>query len=70
MIRYALSPAAIERGEVEKEFDPESLAHVYTYGGPNGALDTDTCTDGRKTFVKTYTYTDGKLAGESMWVKQ
>jgi hypothetical protein len=50
--------------------DPDSLKHVYTYAGPNGALDTDTCTDGVHTWIKTFTYTGTSMTGESAWVKQ
>jgi len=50
--------------------NPDALPHVYTYNGPNGAIDTDTCTNGTLTWKKTYTYTASNLTGESAWVKQ
>lgn len=49
--------------------DPTSLAHVYTYDGSNNLL-TDTCTDGAKTWKKTFTYTSSLLTAESAWVVQ
>lgn len=49
--------------------DPSTLAHAYAYNG-DGTLQTDTVTVGDDTFVKTYTYTSGRLTGESVWVKQ
>lgn len=50
-------------------FDPDSLPHTYTYNG-DGTLATDSVTFGAAVFVKTYTYTSGKVTGESAWVKQ
>ena len=50
--------------------DLNDVPHVYTYGGPSGAMDTDTITVGSLTFRKTYTYTGSVLTGESKWVKQ
>jgi hypothetical protein len=51
-------------------FDPDSLPHVYTYAGPGGLLDTDTCTNGKEVWKKTYTFTGSNMTGESGWVKQ
>jgi YD repeat-containing protein len=51
--------------------DPDSCSHVYGYDG-SGNLITDTATTPKAhdTYVKTYTYTSGRLTGESAWVKQ
>jgi hypothetical protein len=51
-------------------FDPKSCAHTYTYNG-DGTMATDLAYDpvNRQTFLKTYTYTAGKLTSESAWVK-
>ena len=49
--------------------DLGNMTHVYTYGGPNGAIDTDTVTFGSLQFRKTYTYTGSNMTGESAWVK-
>jgi YD repeat-containing protein len=55
-------------------FDPESLAHAYTYDA-NGNMLTDTCVDGSGlTRVKTYTYTEINtaffIASETRWIVQ
>jgi hypothetical protein len=50
-------------------FDPDSLAHTYTYNGSSLIL-TDTVNDGVNTYVKTYGYTGSNLTSESGWVKQ
>ncbi len=49
-------------------FGPDACAHTYDYSA--GLLVTDTATDGTSTWVKTYSYTLGKLTGETKWVKQ
>jgi hypothetical protein len=49
--------------------NPLSLPHTYTYNS-DGTLATDSCTDGVKTWVKTFTYTSGNLTAESAWVRQ
>jgi len=51
-------------------FNPDDLPHVYGYDG-NGKLITDTATHPDGTvYVKTYTWTNGLLTGESPWVIQ
>jgi hypothetical protein len=50
-------------------FDPDSMAHDYTYNGSNQIV-TDTVNDGVNTYIKTYTYTGSNLTHESGWVKQ
>lgn len=50
-------------------FDPDSLAHTYTYNGSN-QIATDTVNDGVNTYVKTYSYTGSNLTSETGWVKQ
>jgi hypothetical protein len=50
-------------------FSPESLAHTLAYNG-DGKLETDTCTDGEKTWVQTFTYEGDQLVGISAWVRQ
>lgn len=50
-------------------FNPNDAAHVYTYNGPGGAVDTDTLTYNGGTWRKTYTYTGSLLTGETIWVK-
>jgi hypothetical protein len=42
----------------------------HAYGNANGLLVTDTWTINGAVYVKTYTYTNGILTGESDWVKQ
>ena len=49
-------------------FSPDACAHTYDYSA--GLLVTDTATDGTSTWVKTYSYTLGKLTGETKWVRQ
>ncbi|MFM0326071.1 hypothetical protein [Caballeronia glebae] len=49
--------------------DTDDLPKTYAYNG-DGTLSTETCTDGTRVWVKTYSYTVGKLTGESAWVKQ
>lgn len=49
-------------------FAPADCAHTYGYNSLQ-QLVTDTATDGVSTWVKTYTYTAGKLTGETKWVK-
>lgn len=51
-------------------FDPDSCSRVYTYGGPGGVRDSDTCSDGIHVWKKNYTFTGSNLTGETMWVKQ
>ncbi|WP_165497770.1 hypothetical protein [Pseudoduganella albidiflava] len=43
-------------------------SHTYAYVG--GLLTTDTWTVDGMVYVKTFTYTNGVLTGESDWVKQ
>lgn len=50
-------------------FAPVSLAHTYTYTASN-QVQTDTCTDGVHTWVKTYSYTGSNLQTVSAWVRQ
>lgn len=48
----------------------ETLPHVYTYN-TDGTVSTDTITDGKNTWVKSFTYaTNGMLQNESAWVRQ
>lgn len=49
-------------------FDPDSMSHNYTYNS-DGTIATDAATDGTNVFTKTYTYTNGNLTTESLWVK-
>ena len=49
-------------------FSLDACAHTYDYSA--GSLVTDTATDGTSTWVKTYSYTLGKLTGETKWVRQ
>ena len=49
-------------------FSPGSCAHTCDYSA--GLLVTDTATDGTSTWVKTYSYTLGKLTGETKWVRK
>lgn len=51
-------------------FETDNATHTYTYNGPNGAIDTDTVTNGANSWKKTYTYTGSNMTGESGWVKQ
>lgn len=48
---------------------PEYSSHSYGYDG-NGNLITDTVVQYGSTYVKTFTYTNNNLTGESLWVKQ
>ena len=48
---------------------PNQAAIAYGYDG-SGNLTTETLTQYGSTYVKTYTWTSGKLAAESLWVKQ
>lgn len=50
---------------------PSHCSHAYTYN-PDGTIATDTATSSVSgyVFVKTYTWTSGRLTGESAWVKQ
>jgi YD repeat-containing protein len=48
-------------------FNPDSMAHTYTYDDADNPL-TDTITDGTLSFRKTYTYAGSKLVGETMWI--
>jgi hypothetical protein len=49
-------------------FDLDSCIHAYGYSA--GMLITDTATDGTNTWIKTYSYTEGVLTGETKWVRQ
>ncbi|WP_213761988.1 hypothetical protein [Caballeronia sp. dw_19] len=49
--------------------ETDALAKTYAYNA-DGTLKTETCVNGTTTLVKTYTYTAGKLTGESAWVAQ
>lgn len=51
------------------QFDPDSLAATYGYDG-SGNLTSQTVQYGGTVLVKTFTYTSGRLSGESAWVKQ
>lgn len=64
-----VSARQIVRDSAKYYFDPSSLPHVYTYTS-GGLLETDTCTDGVTTWVKTYTYTGSNLTEESLWERQ
>lgn len=48
---------------------PNQAAIAYGYDG-SGNLTTETLSMYGNTYVKTYTWTGGKLTGESLWVKQ
>lgn len=48
---------------------PNQAAVAYGYDG-SGNLTTETLTQYGSTYVKTYTWTSGKLTAESLWVKQ
>ena len=48
---------------------PNCAAITYGYDG-SGNLATETLTQYGNTYVKTYTWTSGKLTAESLWVKQ
>lgn len=52
--------------------DTELCEHRYTYNGPSGALDSDTCVadDGVTFFKKTYTFFQNDVIKESRWIKQ
>lgn len=52
----------------------DDLAHTYVYN-TDGTLASDTCSGNNHegthiTWVKTYTYTNGNLTGESQWAAQ
>lgn len=49
--------------------ETDALAKTYAYNA-DGTMKSETCVDGADTYVKTYTYANGKLSGESIWVKQ
>lgn len=52
--------------------DPENCAREYTWNGPGGGIDSDTCIDpdtGAR-YKKTFLYTGVLLTGETLWVKQ
>ncbi|WP_334004322.1 hypothetical protein [Burkholderia cepacia] len=49
--------------------ESDSLAHVYTYN-PDGTIATDTVTHGTSSWIKTYSYANGRITGETAWVKQ
>lgn len=48
---------------------PNQAAIEYGYDG-SGNLTTETLTQYGDTYVKTYTWTSGKLTAQSLWVKQ
>lgn len=48
---------------------PNCAAEAYGYDG-SGNLITETLTQYGATYVKTYTWTAGKMTAESLWVKQ
>ncbi|MCW5141071.1 hypothetical protein [Burkholderia cenocepacia] len=51
-----------------EQVDPTACAHTYTWNA-DGTLATDSFTHGHHTWTKTYTYADGQLVGESVWVQ-
>lgn len=64
----ALPTAESVMDSTGQPFSPGSCAHAYGYSA--GLLVTDTATDGTTSWVKTYSYTLGKLTGETKWVRQ
>lgn len=48
--------------------NPDNYGHAFTYNA-DGTIATDSFTDGANTWTQTYTWTAGKLAGTSVWVK-
>jgi hypothetical protein len=58
-----------DQGTSLSYFDTDDLSKVYAYNA-DGTLKTETCICNGATYVKTYSYTSGKLTGESAWVKQ
>ena len=67
----AIAISEVEDSSGTTVFSPEACSHTYTYDS-NGNLTVDTAYDSvqGKTYVKTYTYTSGKLTAETAWVKQ
>lgn len=51
----------------EDPLSPDDLPHTYTYNA-SGQIVTDTVTNGVKTWVKTFSYTNGQLTSETAWV--
>lgn len=62
--------ALLKNGFTGLFVDTDALSHVYTFNGPDGAIDSDTVTDGHWTWKKTYNYTGTQLSSETEWVKQ
>jgi len=52
--------------------DTDLCEHRFTYNGPNGAMDSETCVanDGVTLFKRTFTYYQNNIIIESKWVKQ
>lgn len=47
----------------------DGMGHAYTYNA-DGTLATETVVQSGRTYVKTYTWTNGLLTNESAWIKQ
>lgn len=56
--------------DYDTDGDPLPNGLPETYGYSDGQLTTITRTDGVNTWVKTLSYSDGQLMGDSGWVKQ
>lgn len=52
--------------------DTDLCEHRYTYNGPNGAMDSDTCvaSDNVTMYKKTFVFTGTNLTSETAWIKQ
>jgi len=56
--------------ETAEAFQDAASLGSHVFGYTNGMLTTDTWTVNGVVYVKTYSYTNGVLTGESDWVKQ
>jgi len=67
---YIQSGESVFSPSANSWIDVAFLSHAYTYN-TDGTVATDTISDGKNTWVKTYTYaTNGMVQNETSWVRQ
>ena len=67
---YTQSGESVFSKTLNQWVDVETLQHSYAYNA-DGTLSAATITDGKDSWVKTYSYTaTGTLQSETAWVRQ
>ena len=67
---YTQSGESVFSKTLNQWIEVDALQHSYAYN-TDGTLSTDSVTDGKDTWVKTYAYSaTGSLLSETAWVRQ